>query len=202
MLVTKFLMDTEMKVGRLKVFNFQMSNLDTKKTNKKLDEVFNKLNSAAKINIALGFVLRNFANDEYRYFYVHKNNNFFEGSHPLCTIEDLITIQGKVEEFVNVEQCTQERQNSKWRLKLITNVTIFVALLKNIPMGCPHSVPPEHLLKNHSVNCLLSKKDKEPYKDHLCLFRALTMCKNRHNYLDSNTSSYFTELITNSGYDP
>ena len=32
----QFLMDTEMKVGRLKVFNFQMSNLDTKKPTKNL----------------------------------------------------------------------------------------------------------------------------------------------------------------------
>ena len=49
---------------------------------------------------------------------------------------------------------TQERQNPKWRFKLITNVTIFAALLKNIPMECLDSVLPEPLLKNHSVNCL------------------------------------------------
>ena len=44
--------------GRQKVFNFQTSKLDTKEINKKPDEIFNKLGSAAKINIALGFVLR------------------------------------------------------------------------------------------------------------------------------------------------
>ena len=54
-----FLVDTEMENGRHKVFNFQMSKLDTKIINEKLEEVFNKLDSAAKINIALGFVLRN-----------------------------------------------------------------------------------------------------------------------------------------------
>ena len=36
-----------------------MSKLDTKIISEKLEEVFNKPNSAAKINIALGFVLRN-----------------------------------------------------------------------------------------------------------------------------------------------
>ena len=30
-----------------------------------------------------------------------------------------------------VEQCTQERQNTRWRFMLITNVTVFAALLKN-----------------------------------------------------------------------
>ena len=103
-----------------------------------------------------------------------------------------------MEKFDIVEQCTQERQNTKWRFKLITNVTFFAALPKNIPMGCPDSVLPEPLLKNHSVNCLLSYKDKEPYKDHLCLFGALAMYMNGHNDLNSHTSRYFTEFISKS----
>ena len=191
-----------MNIGKNKVFNFQMSKLDTKITNEELNEVFNKLNSAAIINITLGFVLQNIATGEYQYFYAHKNNTFFERFHLFCTKEDLITIQGEVEVFDIVKQCTQERQNTKWRFKLITNVTIVAALLKNIPIGCPHAVLHERLPKNHSVNCLLSNKDKKPYKDHLCLFRALSMCMNGHKILESRTSKYFTEFITNSGNDP
>ena len=38
-----FLVDTEMENGRHKVINFQMSKLDTKVINEKLEEVFNKL---------------------------------------------------------------------------------------------------------------------------------------------------------------
>ena len=124
-----FLVDTEIKNGRHKVFNFQMPKLDTKIINEKLEEVFNKLVSAAKINIALGFVLHNVKTGENRYYYAHENNTLFEKSHLLCTKADLITIQGKVEKF-DVEQCTQERQNTKWRFKLITNVTFFAALLE------------------------------------------------------------------------
>ena len=52
------LVDTEMENGRHKVFNFHMSKLDTKIINHKLEEVFNKLESNAKNNIALEFVLR------------------------------------------------------------------------------------------------------------------------------------------------
>ena len=32
----------------------------------------------AKINIALGFVLRNIETGEYRHFYAHENNTLFE----------------------------------------------------------------------------------------------------------------------------
>ena len=112
-----FLVDTEMENARHKAFNFQMSKLDTKIINEKLEEVFNKLDSAAKINIALRFVLRNVETGEYRYYYAHENNTLFEKLHLLSTKADLITIQGKVEQFDIVEQCTQERQNTKWRIE-------------------------------------------------------------------------------------
>ena len=52
------------------------------------------------------------------------------------------------------------------------------------------------------VNCLLSVKDKQPYKDHLCLFRALTSYFYDHRNLVAHTSQLFTELISKSGYDP
>ena len=100
-----------------------------------------------------------------------------------------------MEKYDIVEQCTQERQNTNRRFELITSVTIFPALLKNIPLGCPDSVLPELLLKKHSVICLLSNKDKEPYKDHLGLFRALALYINRHNDLESHTSKYLTEFL-------
>ena len=74
----QFLVDTEMEKGRHKVFNFQMSDLDTEIINEKLEDVFNKLDSAAKINIALGFVIRSIETVEYRHFYAHENNTLFE----------------------------------------------------------------------------------------------------------------------------
>ena len=93
-------------------------------------------------------------------------------------------------------------QNTKWRFKLITNVTIFAALLKHIPMGCPDSVLPAPLLRHTQMNCLFYNKDKESHKDHLCLFRALAMYMNGPNDLDSHTSTYFTEFISKSRYEP
>ena len=196
-----FLVVTEMENGRHKVFSFQKSKLDTRIINEKLEEIFNKLDFAAKMKLALGFVLQNIDYGVYRYFYANENNTLFEKSHLLCTNVDRITIQGKVEKIDIVEQCTQERQNRKWRFKLISNVTIFAALLKNIPMGCADCVLPEPLLRHTQVYCLFSNKDKEPYKDHLCLFRSLAMYMNGHNDLDSHTSRYFTEFVSKSGYD-
>ena len=95
-----FLVDTKIENVRRKVFNFQMSKLDTKIIKEKLEDVFNKLDSAAKINIALGFVLRNVETGEYRYYYAHENNTLFEKLHLLCTKENLISIQYKLKSLI------------------------------------------------------------------------------------------------------
>ena len=69
-------------------------------------------------------------------------------------------------------------------------------------MGRPDSALPEPLLRHNQVNCLLSDKDKQPYKYHLCLFRALTMYWHGHSKFDAHTSQLLTEFISKSGYDP
>ena len=51
-----------------KVFNFKTSKLGSTIINEKFEEVFNKLDSANKIKIALGFVLQISETGEYRYF--------------------------------------------------------------------------------------------------------------------------------------
>ena len=100
-----------------------------------MDQVFEKLDCAAKINIALGFVLRIIEASENRYLYVHENNTLLDKPMLLCSKADLTTKQNKINKQGIIEVCTQERKNTKWRFKLITNVTIFVTLSKNVPMA-------------------------------------------------------------------
>ena len=53
------------------------------KSTKKLDEVFENLKCAAKVNLALGLVLQNVENNDYRYYYPHKNNFLLDRAHLL-----------------------------------------------------------------------------------------------------------------------
>ena len=152
-----------MENGRHKVFKFQITKLDNKIIKYKLEKVINKLNFAAKINIALVLL------------YPQENNTLFEKSHLLCTKADLIKILRKMEKFDIVEQCTQERQNTKWQFKLIANVIIFAVFLKNFPMGSPDSVLPEPLLRHTQVNCFLTNIDKD-HKKSTFVFSAHWKC--------------------------
>ena len=69
-----FLTDTELENGRHRVFNFAMSSFDISLLNDKLDYVFKELKCAAKVNLAFGFVLKNFEDGMCRHFYAHENN--------------------------------------------------------------------------------------------------------------------------------
>ena len=82
-----------MENGRPKIFNIQLSKLDSKIINEKLEDVFNKLASAAKINIAVDFLLRNIETGEYQFLYAHENNTLFKKSHFLSSKADLRTIK-------------------------------------------------------------------------------------------------------------
>ena len=66
-----------MKNGSYKVFNSQIFKLDTKLFNEKLEVVFNKLDSAAKFDIALGFILQIIETGVCQFFYTHANDTFY-----------------------------------------------------------------------------------------------------------------------------
>ena len=50
-----FFNDTEMRNGKHSVGNFKLFKFDLREINEKLNEVFKKLNCAAKLNLALEF---------------------------------------------------------------------------------------------------------------------------------------------------
>ena len=109
----------------------------------------------------------------------------------------------KLKEILNktdvIESCTQKRSNMKWRFFKLTNLTIFAALLRDIPMGCKDAVLPESLLKNHTVNCLTYEQNtKKPYKGNLCLFRALALHLHAKERLEEETSKLFNLFLVNS----
>ena len=98
-----------------------------------------------------------------------------------------------------IESCTKERSNTKWRFFKLTNLTIFAALLRDIPMGCKDAVLPESLLRNRSINCpTYEQNTKKPYKDNLCLFRALALHLHGNERLGEETAKLFNLFLVNS----
>ena len=58
-----------------------------------------------------------------------------------------------------VDICTRERANAKRKFYKLTILTVFAALLNDIPMGCKDSIQPELLLKDQNVDSLFFEKN-------------------------------------------
>ena len=195
-----FLVDSELEKGRHRVFNFAMSNFDNSLINEKLDSVFKGLNCAAKVNLAFGFVHKNVEKGSCRYFYAHENNTLMERSKLVCTPDDNINLEEKLQKLDIVELCTRERANTKWKFYKLTNLTVFAALLKDVPMGCKDTVLPEPLLRKCNVNCLTFEKNtSQPYNGNLCLFRAVALPLFGNERLEEETSKILNLFLNNCG---
>ena len=194
------LTDTEMDNGRHRVFNFAMSSFDMALLNDKLDCVFKELKCAAKVNLAFGFVLKNFEDGSCRNFYAHENITVMERSKLVCTQADMTNLKDRMQKMDIVDISTRERSNTKWKFYKLTNLTFFASLPKDVPMGCKDIVLPAPLSKNHNVNCLTFERNtRQPYNDNLCLFRALALHLHGNETLEEETSKLFNLFLNNCG---
>ena len=195
----QFLVDSEIQKRRHSVFNFSVNNLTAQVIKEKLHRVLDKLKCVAKLNLALGFILKNIEDGKFRYFYAHEHNTLLEQSRFVSNRDDMAKLKKILKKTDVIESCTKERSNTKRRFFKLTNLTIFSALLRDIPMGCKDAVLPESLLRNPSISCLTYEKNtKKTYKDNLCLFRALALHLHGNETLEEETSKLFNLFLVNS----
>ena len=132
-----FVVDSELERARHKVFNYAVETLSETIVNEKLDHFFNNLKCATKVNLAFGFILKNIEDGRFRYFFAHENNTLLDRSKLVCTHDVLARLKELLNKTDVIESCTRERMNNtKWRFYKLTNLTVFAALLKDVPMGC------------------------------------------------------------------
>ena len=159
--VNIFSLTLSLKKGRHRVFNFAMSTFDNSLINRKMALVFKGLKCAAKVNPAYGFVLKNVEDRLCIYCNAHENSTVMERSKLVCTPDDLTNLKKNIRKMDVVDLCTQERPNAKWNFCKLTNLTVFAALIKEVPMGCKASVLPEPLLKTPKCELLYLRTEHQ-----------------------------------------
>ena len=195
-----FLTDTEIEIGRHRVFKFAMSFFVISLLNDKLDYVFKKLKCAAKVNLAFGFVLKSFEDGMCRHFYAHENNTILERSKLVFKQVDMTNLNDRMQKMDNIDILNREWSNTKWKFCKLTNSTFFASLLKDVPTGCKYAVLPEPLLKNQNVNCLTFEKNTRQSQNYnLCLCRALALHLHGNEKLEEETSKVFNLFLNNCG---
>ena len=108
-----FLVDSEIQERRHSVFNFAVNNLTAQVIGQKLDRVLDKLKCVAKLNLALGFILKNIEDGKSRYFYAHENNILLEQSKRVSNEDDMVKLKEILKKTDVIESCTKERYNTK-----------------------------------------------------------------------------------------
>ena len=196
----KLLVHSELEQGRHRIFNFVVSTFENSLVNQMLDLVFKGLKRAAKVNLAFGFFLKNVEDRSCRYFHAHEINTVMDTSKLVCTPDKITNLKTKLQKLDNVDLCTKERANTKWKFYKLTNLTVFAALLKDVPMRCKDSVLPEPILKNQNVNFLTFEiNTRKPYNDNLRLLRALALQLHGNKRLEEETSKIINFFLNNCG---
>ena len=159
-----FWVDSELERARHKVINCAVETLNKTTVNEKLDLFFNNFKSAAKVNLAFGFFMKNI--EDRGFFYFYENNTLLDRSKLVCTHDNL----AKLKDFLNKtdvkESCSREKMNTKWRLHKLKNLTVLAVLLKDVPMGCKNAVLPKPTMRNGTINCLTYEENtREPYNN-------------------------------------
>ena len=191
-----FLVDSGFVIGRQHVFNFASTNVAPKFLREKIQQVFENLLCAAKVSLALGFVLRNVEDGSYRFFYAHENSLLLERSLLIANKEDMTEFQQRLDDLNIVELSTRERSSTKWKLLYTTNVTIFAALLKSVPVGCKDVLLPPNLVKGSDVNCFTYNSNKERYNYNLCLLWAVCMHKTGNERVEEEKKKLLKAYLT------
>ena len=150
----------------------------------------------SKRESGLWFYFEILEDGRFRFFYAHENNTLMDWSKLVCTHEEM----AKMKVFLNktdvIESCSRERINTNWRFYKLTNLTLFAALVEDIPMGCKNAVSPKPLHKNHTINCLTFEENtRQLYKDNFRLFRYLALHLHGNERLEKETSNFFSLFI-------
>ena len=164
----------------------------------KVNTVF-ELKCAAKLNFAFGFVLKD-VDGICRYYYAHENNTLMERSKLVATKEDLVKIKNVLSNTDVVEACSKEREPTKWKFYKLTNVTVFAALLREVPVVFKDAILTESLTKSYTVNCpTCEERIRKPYNENLWLFRALALHLHGNGGLEEENSKMFNLFLERLG---
>ena len=102
----------------------------------KKNPVLEKLKCVAKLNLALGFILKNIEDGKFRYFYACESKTLLEQPKLVSNKDDMAKLKEILKKTDVIEPCTKERSKTNWRFFKLTHLTIFAALYTDGLQGC------------------------------------------------------------------
>ena len=148
------------------------------------------------MNLAFGFLLKKIKDGVFRYFYAYENNTLLDWYKLVCTKDFLAKLKDFRSKTDVIETCSRKKMNTKRRFYRLTNLPVFAASLKDVPIGCTNAVLYELLLKNCAITSLLYEENtRHPSDDSLCLFAAIALILQGNCKLSEEFSKIFISFI-------
>ena len=159
------------------VYNYRIEDLNMHSLEDQLQQMFRSQTSRFKVNASFGFIMRHVESGELRYYHTsHNHGRVLEVPH---LINGQHNFEAFVEEIVQkdvLEWARQQRQDTKWIVVFVTNITLFVNHIPDHPIGCDDVQLPDYI-KNHKaiIGLEWNARSNVALKDNLCFFRALAL---------------------------
>ena len=156
-------------------YNFRLRDLQPANILEHLSTIFHEQHTVFKVNLSFAFILRNNETGQLRYYHASRNNHLvFPAPFLIAREVELQQVREALNNLDILEWARQQRDNSKWVVEQITNVTFFVTKLRGHPIGFGLELPP-YLKNNQGLLSLIRNVNGKQYQDNLCFFRALAL---------------------------
>ena len=174
---------------KLNYYKFTMLSLDD--VTEQLHDVFQQHGDSIKLNISQGYILQNTDTNVYSFFYPGGNETLLPQPIGISTYENVML---KNQDFL--QHVHLQRPNTKYRVVHITNV-LYTTYNRGHVIGSDEIVLPSYILKKKSIISLVKSSNKKPYKDHLCMFRALAVQREGRLDVEGKVKQLFSLWKTN-----
>ena len=155
-----------------------------------------------KSSLPCGFVLCNEETCDFRYFYAHKVTHSFVNL-CCCILQQTRRIYRTRSISKIYLKLVQKRDRKKLRFKLITNLTIFAALLRKRTDGLSRFSDSQTTSEKSSTKVFyFESTHKQPYNDNLCLLRALAAHFHGTIKIETSISKIFCDSLEKLGINP
>lgn len=123
------------------LYNFELNSATNDEIETFLGDIVSSQKNPFKFNASLGFILQNFLTRQLIYYYASTNNRLFDKPILIKKASDVHKFSEQIGNVDLMEHCKQQRQNSKFVVRKITNVMFYVDKIKSHTMGCPCKLP-------------------------------------------------------------
>ena len=140
-----------------------------------IEDIYENQNNSFKLNINLGFILRNRKNGAYRYHIPYGNSYLFRTPFTITRHGSLRALKNKIKRLNPAAYVENQRPNSVWELAYITNIHFDITLLDYVLGQTTTTNLPKHVKDSNSI-LTFTEQD-----DNLCFFRCMAwhQCKSQ-----------------------